>query len=101
MIDMKKLLESKVNELKEKLEAEATEKRKTESDVMQWKSMAQKELKTRLQVGTPRDLIFGLTQSHFLLLPAGIGEVGIAKGTAGGEATEPVAGIWASRADGA
>lgn len=52
MVEMKSLLESKVTELKTKLEAEANEKKKTEADAAQWKAMAQKELKTRLQVNT-------------------------------------------------
>jgi len=50
MAEMKELLEQKVNELKAKLELEINEKHKMEVDVAQWKVMAQKELKTRLQV---------------------------------------------------
>lgn len=47
MAEMKELLEGKVHELQAKL---AEEKKKSDSDVAQWKAMAQKELKTRLQV---------------------------------------------------
>lgn len=44
---MRDLLEGKVNDLKAKL---ADERKKIETDITQWKSMAQKELKTRLLV---------------------------------------------------
>ncbi|ELR12074.1 uncharacterized protein ACA1_101350 [Acanthamoeba castellanii str. Neff] len=47
MAEMKELLEGKVHELQAKL---AEEKKKSDSDVAQWKAMAQKELKTRLQL---------------------------------------------------
>jgi hypothetical protein len=50
MAEMKELLEGKVHSLQSKL---VEEKKKTETDVGQWKAMAQKELKTRLQVRTP------------------------------------------------
>jgi len=47
MAEMRDLLEGKVNDLKAKL---ADERKKIETDITQWKSMAQKELKTRLLV---------------------------------------------------
>jgi hypothetical protein len=47
MGEMKEMLEGKVHDLQAKL---ADEKKKADTDVAQWKAMAQKELKTRLQV---------------------------------------------------
>lgn len=51
MAEMRDLLEGKVNDLKAKL---ADERKKIETDITQWKSMAQKELKTRLLLESER-----------------------------------------------
>ncbi len=54
MAEMKHLLEGKVDDLKERLESQIAENKKHESDVLQWKSMAQKELKSRLHLETEK-----------------------------------------------
>jgi hypothetical protein len=104
MAEMKELLEGKVHELQAKL---AEEKKKSDSDVAQWKAMAQKELKTRLQVRwTPPsclqlrlNLTWPHTHTHTRHNPARVGEGGAAEGAAGGQATEPDPVGWARGAD--
>jgi len=54
MAEMKASLDKRAEELQEKLDAQVAENFKLESDSAQWKSMAQKELKARLNLETEK-----------------------------------------------
>jgi len=54
MSEMKGNLEKKVAELQEKLDSQIAENHKLDSDSAQWKGMAQKELKARLNLETEK-----------------------------------------------